>query len=59
MPIITDDLISRVIARSSLKKVPGPSGITNEVLKENSDILTPFLGPIFRGTFKHEWYLEK
>ena len=59
MPIITDDLISRVISRSSPKKVPGPSGITNEVLKENSDILTPFLGPIFRGTFKHEWYPEK
>ena len=39
-----------------VQSAPGPNGITNEVYARCSDLLVPFLGPIFRGTFKYEVY---
>lgn len=61
---ITDFQIARNIGRLASFKAPGPNGVVNTFFKETCDLLTPHLGPIFRGTFmlKHypeEWKISK
>lgn len=43
---VSDEQIHRAIAKLSLYKAPGPSGIPNAVITNCWDILAPFLGPI-------------
>ncbi|KAF8580749.1 hypothetical protein K439DRAFT_1264349, partial [Ramaria rubella] len=53
---VTDTQIERAIKRLSPFKAPGPNGIPNSVLIQCSDLIIPFLGPIFRSTFKLTTY---
>lgn len=56
---ITDEDVSNAIAGLKPYKAPGPNGLQNMVIKECADILVPYLGPIFQGTFKANAYPEK
>lgn len=55
---ITNSQISRAIDKLSPYKAPGPNGICNCVYKNCSDLLVPYMGPIFRATFALEHYPE-
>ncbi|KIJ57560.1 hypothetical protein HYDPIDRAFT_67603, partial [Hydnomerulius pinastri MD-312] len=37
----------------------GPNGVSNSVFSNCAGILTPHLGPVFRGTFTLEYYTEQ
>lgn len=56
LPQITDNLIIDVVKSLKDYKASGPDGIPNEVYKRCSDILLPFLGPLFRATFTLDYY---
>ena len=53
---ISDDQVTRAIKRLHPFKAPGMNGISNAVLIQCEQILTPYLGPIFRATFDLEHY---
>src|SRR5271168_2650149 len=53
---ITNNHIKKAIKRLKPHKAPGMNGIPNSILTNCADILTPYLGPIFRATFDLEHY---
>lgn len=53
---ITDEQIQRAIDKLRPYKAPGPDGIPNAVYKRCSDLLIPYLGPLFRSTFTLDYY---
>jgi hypothetical protein len=55
---ITNEQIFRAVDKLSPYKAPGPNGICNCVYKNCTDLLVPYMGPIFRATFTLEHYPE-
>jgi len=55
---ITDEQIRRAIHKLNPFKAPGANGIPNIVIKQCTDTLIPFIGPIFCATFSLEVYLD-
>ena len=53
---ITAEQVQRHIGGLSPYKAPGPDGIPNIVLKTCTDILTPYLVPIFQAVLKMQSY---
>src|SRR5271155_3906065 len=53
---ISNEQITRAIKKLQPFKTPGMNGISNSILLHCEDLLTPFLGPIFRATFDLEHY---
>lgn len=49
---ITDQQIHRGIKRLSPHKALSLNGVSNIVFMKSADLLVPFMGPIFRATFK-------
>jgi len=41
-----------MIKRLGPYKAPGPDGIPNAMLIWNADLIVPYLGPLYRVTFK-------
>jgi hypothetical protein len=52
---ITDSQVQEAISRAKSHKCPGTDGITNEVLKQCSDVVTPTLSCLFRASFRLEF----
>ncbi|KZP13387.1 hypothetical protein FIBSPDRAFT_711850, partial [Athelia psychrophila] len=53
---ITDEQIYRVIGKTSLYKATGPDDISNSVFTHCADELVPFIGKLFRATFRLQYY---
>src|ERR1700678_68322 len=53
---ISNNHIGRAIKRLRLHKAPGINGIPNSVLINCAELITPYLGHIFRATFDLEHY---
>jgi len=53
---ITDEHIKRTARTLSPYKAPGLNGIANAVLTHCADLLAPYLGHIYRATFKIQHY---
>ena len=53
---ITDEQIKRVVIKLSPFKAPNANGIPNAVIKQCTDVLIPYLGPLFRVTFDLKAY---
>lgn len=53
---ITDEQIERVIRKTSPYKATGPDGISNSVFTHCADELVPYLGKLYRATFRLEYY---
>ena len=53
---ITDKQIKRAVIKLNPFKVPGANGIPNAVIKQCTDILIPYLGPLSRVTFELKVY---
>jgi len=49
---ITDDQTHRVINKLGPYKAPGPDGIPNTLLVQCTDLIIPYLGPLYWATFK-------
>ncbi|KAG2072177.1 hypothetical protein BDR04DRAFT_947538, partial [Suillus decipiens] len=56
---ITDQQVHRAIAKLSLYKAPGLNGISNIVFMKCTDLLVPYMAPIFRAMFTLETYPDK
>src|SRR5271154_6307781 len=56
---VKDEHIIRVARMLNPYKAPGLNGISNSILTHCVDILTPYLGPIFRATFTVGYYPHK
>ena len=56
---ITDDEIYQAIGKLAPFKAPGPNGIPNAVFIHAAEHLVPFMGPIYRATFNHDFYPEQ
>lgn len=56
---ITNDHAARVAKRLSPYKAPGLNDISNSVLTHCTEQLIPYLGPIYRATFRAKHYPEK
>src|SRR5271168_3360260 len=56
---VKDEHIIRVARKLNPYKAPGLNGISNSILTHCADILTPYLGPIFRATFTVGYYPHK
>ncbi|KAG2072432.1 hypothetical protein BDR04DRAFT_963159, partial [Suillus decipiens] len=54
--LITDQQVHRAIAKLSPHKAPGLNGVSNIVFMKCTDLLIPFMAPIFRVTFTLEVY---
>ncbi|KAG2064525.1 hypothetical protein BDR04DRAFT_939829, partial [Suillus decipiens] len=55
---ITNQQIHRVIKQLAPHKTPGLNGVSNIVFMKSADLLVPFMGPIFRATFRLGIYPE-
>jgi len=53
---ISDAQILRAIRKLKPYKAPGPDGISNSVFTHCADLLTPWLGKLFRATFRLNHY---
>ena len=54
--LITDKQIKRAVIKLNPFKAPGANSIPNAVIKQCTDILVPYLGPLFRATFDLKVY---
>ena len=53
---VSNEQIARVAKGLNPYKAPGLNSISNSVLTHCADLLTPYLGPIFRATFNVGYY---
>jgi len=56
---ITDQQILQAISQLGPYKAPSPDGIPNMFFIRCTDILIPFLGPLYRATFVLDMYPEE
>lgn len=56
---ITDEQIHRIISKTKPYCAPEPNGVSNSVFTHCADILVPWLGKLFRATFRLEHYPER
>src|SRR5271155_3313845 len=56
---VSNEQIACVAKGLNPYKAPGLNGISNSVLTHCADLLTPYLGPIYRATFNVGYYPQK
>jgi hypothetical protein len=58
LPPITPDQISQAITNLSGYKAPGPDGICNIVFKECTNLLIPYLTPLFNAVYSIKYIIS-